>query len=528
MEKNSIQIKQTAENCTVLVRQALASVKSGFENVIEFEKGRYFFHKDGCFVGDFFPSNNASGEKNVVFPILDKSDLVIDGNGSEFVFCDRIFPFILQNAKNVTLRNFDIDFSFPRHCQGVVRSSDEEGFALEIDKATFDYYVENGNLKFNIGTYVAGTDKKKLFIKDVNNARVPVAFLFAGDSADSKENLPARFLETDAEEIDGGVYFRYREGSKTVVYPVGDTIFIGNDENRENDVIFAELCENITLQNVNIYRGAGMGFIAQLCTNITVDGVQIRPKAGRDTLLSTTADALHFINCDGKVVIRNSRIEKSIDDALNIHGVYTIAKRILSPTEVEIGFGHEEQSGFVPYLAGDTVAVNNMAEGTEKGSAVVSAVTHNEDRSHIVVHFTTDISSLIQEGDALENTSRSAEFIFDNNIVLHCPHIRVSSKKMTIQNSLLSMQYADLYINDLFDYWYESGSVEDVVIRGNTFIKPRSGANIKILSSRKGEHAKQHNRIVIENNRFASPAETAISAEAVKELTVQNNQFDCK
>lgn len=526
---NTINITHRSGNATGLVKQAILKLSPNEENILRFEKGTYYFYAEGAYCGDFYPSNNMSGRKTVVFPILDMHNLTIDGNGSQFIFCDRLFPFIIQNSSNITLKNFDIDFSFPRHCQAVVKSSDTEGFELTIDKNTFDYYIKDGNLCFDIGKHTASTKEKRMFIKDFYNSSVPVAYLFAGDTEDTANGLPARALMTDAIQTDTGVYFKYRSGSEKIIYPISDEIFIGNDEDRENDVIFAELSQALLLENINIYRGAGMGMIAQLCTDITVDGIGIMPKSDRDNLLSVTADGLHFVNCDGKLVIKNSRIEKSVDDAINIHGVYSVVKRILSPYSAEICFGHKSQNGLIPFLKGDTAYISELKDGEEKGSAVVTNVSFGADRSNIVLEFDRDISSLLHSGSLLENPGRMPEVFLENNIVYDCPHMRISSSNPTIiRNNTLSLSCADIYIADLFkEFWYESGAAGDVLITENTFLSDESFTNIKIQTFREGERIKKHKSIVIEKNTFAHTEEKAISADVntFENILMRNNKF---
>lgn len=506
-----IGIKNTQKNCTPIVTDALCKMQ---DSTILFEKGTYMFEKLNCFTGDFYPSNNASGKKNVIFPILNKKNITIDGNGSVFMFCDRIFPFIIQNSENITLRNFTIDFSFPRHAEGIVKKSDENGFELFIDKTVFEYRVKDGNLIFKTGSEEISTADKKFFLRDINDAKVALSYLFAGDSTDKKESLPAKIQETDAVLTDNGVYFKYREGSKKVIYPIGDKIFIGNDENRENDVIFCEFSKNLKFENITILRGAGMGIIGQLCTDIDIENVNIIPREGED--ISVTADALHFINCDGKLDIKNCHIEKSIDDAINIHGVYVLVDKVLSDKRITIKYGHYEQTGLIPFLKGDTIYF-------EKGHSKVSDVIYDDERSVVIIEFEDSIKDVLNVDDILENADRMAEVNISGCTVIDCPHMRLSSKSMTISDNTLSLNYNEILIDDLFDYWYESGCVHDVKIVANKFISDKSNANILIKSCRENRN---HKRILIENNTFANTKDRAMRISSVDELIERDNVYE--
>ena len=90
----------------------------------------YSFGMEGVFRGVFAPSNNDTGEKRVVFPLIGKKRLRIDGRGAVLSFTERLFPFILQDCEDVVLENFTIDFSFPRYAVAEVLRADAEGLTL--------------------------------------------------------------------------------------------------------------------------------------------------------------------------------------------------------------------------------------------------------------------------------------------------------------------------------------------------------------------------------------------------------------
>ena len=77
---NIIKIEPTSENITPVINAALESIKDDCETIIEFAKGTYYFGKNGSFRGMFYPSNNQSCERSVVFPIIGKKNLTIAGN----------------------------------------------------------------------------------------------------------------------------------------------------------------------------------------------------------------------------------------------------------------------------------------------------------------------------------------------------------------------------------------------------------------------------------------------------------------
>lgn len=521
----TIIIPADGKNATPRVTDAIRQLTAtGEEALLRFEPGEYRFYKEGAHVAPFFPSNNASGEKRVIFPLLGCKNLTVDGDGADFLFCDRVFPFILQNCENITLKNFTMDFSFPRHCQGTVTACDEEGFSLRMEEPFRNYEVREGNILFHTGSDIISTADKKLFFQDLTDHSVRVAYLFAGDCRDCDEGLAAPLMRTDASDTGDGLHFRYRPDSFRNRYGVGDTVFIGNDENRENDMIFCEFSENLRFENIRMFRGAGMGIIAQICRNITVQKVQIAPR-NPDDLLSITADGIHAVNCSGQFTIRDCHIDRSIDDAINIHGAYFAVNNIPDAHTVQIGYRHPEQEGLIPCLAGDLLHVSDPDTLEERGQVRVREVRYTPDRKDVRLIFDRDIGDLLRVGSLLENPDRMPDILLEGNTVVACPHILLSSSgKTVVRRNRLSLTYNDIAAHDALGYWYESGVIGEMILTDNDFENP-AGKRILLDTHRHKTTARRHGRLVIENNRFRAAQTDFLCAEALEELVVKGNRF---
>lgn len=521
-----IVISNTKENSTPVVINTLNTLKNSKNAVIRFERGKYYFTKQGCFEGLFYPSNNASGMKKVIFPIIGFDGLTIDGGGSEFIFCDRVFPFIIQNSKNITLKNFTVDFSFPRHFQGTVFASDDEGFSVNFENEYRAYTIENGAVLFGAGGDIISTENKKVFIEDLSDHSVGVAYLFVGNCRDNDKGLAAPVIRADAFDNDGGIRFVYRGESHKKIYGIGDTVFIGNDENRENDVIFCEFSDKLFFDGITVYRGAGMGIIAQICSDIDINKLKITPR-NESEYLSVTADAVHAINCSGYFNIRNSYINKSIDDAVNIHGTYFEVKKVLENNTVLIGYRHIEQNGLIPCKIGDILHINDPETLEETGVVAVEDISFNADRSEIFLTFSKK-SDLITEGSLLENPDRMPDILFENNEVYNCPHMLFSSpKKTVIRNNRLNLTSCEICAHDQIKYWFESGAIGEMIVSDNVFMREK-GYNILVDTGRNKNTSHKHKKIIIENNSFASPQTEFLYVEALDELIMRHNLFSQK
>jgi len=76
------------------------------------------------------------------------NDLTIDGNGSEFIMHGRMQPFTLDHCRNITLKNFSVDWEIPLTAQGIVTQSTSGYLEIEIDSHQYPYIIENKRLTF--------------------------------------------------------------------------------------------------------------------------------------------------------------------------------------------------------------------------------------------------------------------------------------------------------------------------------------------------------------------------------------------
>lgn len=498
----------------------LASAPAGARILLE--NAAYAFDGRGAYRGWFAPSNNQTGEKQVAFPLLGKKGLHLDGQGAVITFRDRLFPFILQDCQDVILENFTLDFSFPRYAVAVLTESDAQGLTLEIDPARYPFRVEaDGALAFQAGSQWRSTREKKFFLASPAGA-APSVYLVAGDTADPLTNLAAPVLRTDAALLaPGRVRLRYRAGSPRLACAPGAQLILSHDEDRENDVFFLERCKNVTLRHIRVLRGAGMGVVGQLCENVCIDGMRIAPDPARQEPLSITADAFHFLHCSGDLIIRRCEVRHSLDDAVNIHGIYTQAVSV-SGHEALVRLGHQEQYGFNPYCPGDEVDV--LREGRAAGRLRIAASRLTPDGAAIALSFAQTAEGTLCPGDYLDNPGRMPRVLLEGNVFEDCPRVLLSSPQpMRVAGNDLRLCGALTLIGGV-DYWFESGMVRQALITGNRFSplgKPHPAMEIRV----NGGGAQRHEHITITENRL-SGASLLLSAAGARGLTLRGNRSD--
>ncbi len=527
--KNEILIPASNENATVLFRDALKKCVAGKENVIRFENSVYHFSREGAYCGMFYPIYNQKSEKYVNFPLFGVENLTIDGNGATFLFEDRVYPFIAQNAKNLSFQNFTVDFSFPRYCNTRVEHADENGFSLRILQDDLDCWVnEKGNVVFRSGSDFMSTGKKKYFLQSNKDH----CYLITGETNADVSYLAAKLVTADAAKDGSLLSFTYTTEERLICEP-GDLLTLSFDEDRENSVFFLEECKNVRFDHVSIIRGAGFGILAQLSDNITIENcvMAIPENRKKSERISITADLIHMVHCTGTIRIENNRLEDCLDDAINIHGQYMRMKKFLSADRVELEFCHPTHGCRKLYEPGDRLVVSDPESFLEKTQLIVRSVNTEIDGKNIKMQlqFTENLPECVSPGDLLENPECMPVILIRNNRILRCPHIRLSSSRyMEVSGNQLELTCCGVYISDLEEYWFESGRVKNVLIEKNHFLDSSAAGladGVTMEHSTGNCEEYYHENITIRDNVFELKNGTTIHAKNVDGLMLQNNTF---
>ena len=506
------------ENATSALVKALREVPEG--GCVTLEKGVYHFYREGAWEQYLAPTNNHNGVKAIALPFFGRKNVTLEGNGAELLFHDRLFPGVVSGCQGITLRNFSVDFAFPRYAVGTVWAGGEDGFGLEFDEDQGDFSLENGCLAFRTGSQWRTTAQVKFFLWDPSGKN-GVCFFVAGETRDPLTNLPVGVIRCDAESAGNRrVFFRYRPGSLKKQYAPGDVILVSHDENRENDVFFLEDSSQVRLENIEIFRGAGMGVIGQMCRDVSLEKGRIGVRPGRREPRSITADAYHFVHCDGLLSMKSCTARNTLDDAVNIHGIYTR----LEWTEgrrARAQIGHHEQYGFLPYRPGDALRLIRPDGEEREGRWVVESAQLASDGTGIELTFANDCPG--ENGDYLENPDRMPEITIEGCAFEACPRVLISSSKPTrIRNNFFRLE-AGLSIIDGMQYWYEAGPVEDVTLADNVFdndLCAPGRAAVTIYVDGESGRIRRHRNIRLRGNQFLHCAKI-VEASQVEHLTIE-------
>jgi len=292
----------------------------------------------------------------------------------------------------------------------------------------------------------------------------------------------------------------------------------------------------VELKGVNIYHAGGMGVIAQRSRDIHLDHVQVMPSPGSGRVVSTTADATHFANCSGKILIENCRFENQLDDASNIHGIYTQITRLLASNEIEVKLKHPQQFGFDFIAPGETLEFVDAASLiTYQQAAVKSVERINKEFTRVI--FKTPLPKEVKVGDVVADVDNYPDVTVRNCYIGNnrARGLLLGSRgKMVIENNRFHTPGAALLFEGDARHWFEQAGVRDALIRSNFFDNCNFGvwgnATIAVGAGiEKPRRAESHyNRnIVIEGNLFRNfDTGRIVSAYSVDGLTIRSNCFE--
>ncbi len=517
-------------NATPLVRKAIEELKSG--GTISFEAGEYHFYEEGTFEGFFVISNNASGMKKVVFPLIGCKNLTIDGNGSVFVFHKKAFPFIVQKSSGISFKNFIITRMAPANTTFTIHDQTDEGFYLKVSDDT-EWEVRDGVIYFKNEISEFSTLENHISLHRI--CPFFVRYLYVGDCKHPREGLPAPSMYVEAEERNGEIYFRYRDDTPVKEkYNEGEQLLslLVKGGTRQLTVMVLDRSEDVLIKDVTIRRGIGMGVMAMLTRNIEIDGLTVSG-AFHNEPTSTTADAMHFLHCSGKVEVHNCVVAGSQDDVFDLHGIYTEIKSV-GDGEIISELKHYEQRFFNPYEPGDELRIVNPKNRDIISTFVVESaelVDENVgDRIRIKGEFTSGPREGL-ENFLIEIPAKMPDFHVHHNNFSDYPRMRISgSGNMIVENNIIRNCCSALLAYDLAEYWFETGRIKSLIFRNNILENCNlmgGGDDFIIDIGVAGiEHSKApkiHEYIEISGNRVNRVDHLFIRAGGVKNLVLRDN-----
>ncbi len=505
---------QNHPDATRDVSEALEYCRSQKATKLVFPKGEYHFYPDFAAEKYVFVSNNDEGLKRIAFDLSGMSEFEIDGQGSTFIFHGFVCPFLVEKATNIQFRNLSIDFQRTFHSEGIIMATYQDSLDVWFSPA-FPYKVNNYRLEF--------TDASGL-------VPYPFKHILEFDKVRRETAFPARdFYYADniiSKDLGNGTV---RLFLKDITGKVGNTLTF-NAQKRMIPAFTVSKSRNILFEKVNIYHSGGMGVIAQQSADITLRSVRVTPSPGKNRMISLTADATHFVNCSGTILMEDCLFENQLDDATNVHGIYVRIEEILSPDEIIVKLVHHQQYGFDFIEPGLKV---ELADRTTLMPADFNTVTEVKkiNKEYSRVRLQNALSNKIVKGDLL-----SAANTYPVTILRGCTIrnnrargvLLGSRAQMRIENNYFHTQGPAILLEGDGNKWFEQSGVRDLQIRNNVFDNcnyNQWGTGVMNVMSgiQKRDQSTYNQNILVENNNFILNAPTILNLFSIDGLIFRSN-----
>jgi hypothetical protein len=519
---------QDGDDCTAAVFEALQECKKTNNLVLSFEQGTYHFKADKAFEKYMFVSNNDQGLKRIVFPLFGMEGLTVDGNGSDFIFHDRIMPFAIEHSKDISLKNFSIDYNRPLYTQGHVVDTTERYIDVKIDKEKYPFKVVDDKLVLYSDTWEM--DQINSVLEFDANTKAP-KFGCEDLHIKNAEKRDAIEQTVKAEMLDDGAVRLFLSFQKKI--PDHGSILSIKHEPRLNPTVVIHESENVKLDSIFIYHSGSMGVVGQLSKNIYLRNVQVASRPGSDRVVSACADATHFVNCRGNLILEDCLFENQLDDHTNVHGNFLRLHKQLSDRCIYARIMHHMQRGIDVFKAGDEVKFVDRMSLLDIGCGIVKSSSFiNQD--FVKIEFEEPIPEGVSLEDGIENISAVPDVTIQNcrggknrarGYVIKTPG------KVLIENcDLYTEGMAILLMYDVY-FWHESGGVRDLTIRNNHLRSLNASgvygpAVININAKVQEEKGTAlHQNITIDHNTLETVDKDVVHARYVKNLDITNNRI---
>ncbi len=472
------------------ILNSLKEAKQSNVKTISFEKGVYNFYPDKAIEKYCYISNHNDVVARIAFDVEAFENLEIDGNGSTFIFHGRMIPFLVNNSNNISIKNLIIDFAEPFHSEATVIACNPKDKSIDVEiSKEFPYEIRNNQLIFVRSYYDHNLGQSMIYDKNRvapiyqtenfamwNLKKVKVSegceftYKYKTDKNDEYIKMQGQEAALTAKQLKPGVVRIF--GATKKLPPVGSILVTKGDQgsNRFAPAFKMNNVSGVSAENVVVNHAGGMAFLFENCVDVDLYKCQVVPSHGR--MVSSTADATHFVGCRGKVSLRDCVFQSQLDDAMNVHGTYQEIVDKIDAHTLGLRMGHYQQLGFTLAKSGDKVGVVRLSESFHAIHTLTVKSIEFINGRYQTITFEEVLPEDVQMGDLLENLSAYPEILVENCDISRnrARGLLISSPVKTIvRNNYFSTEMEALLLPVESGSWFESGNATNVTIEGNTF-----------------------------------------------------------
>lgn len=275
----------------------------------------------------------------------------VDGDGSLLLFSGKMTPFSFHKCSNIFVHDLTIDWNPPPYSQGTVVASGDRWFDVDLDAgysaistAPIDSYVSFDRDRV-LATYNFVSAYGKVdHVERADERRIRIVLRPGPATGQTSTRMPTNTA----------VVLRFA---------------------RTNWVASVRNSRQVRFSRCVIHASPNGGIFCSRCTDLNFDELTYSIPAGTGRLLSTVADAIYLVGCDGSVSVTHCRFQGMGDDGINIHSpLWKVARRLDSHTiEIHNGRGMPIAAELLPQN-GDILQFLDPQDLATVGEAAVASV----------------------------------------------------------------------------------------------------------------------------------------------------------
>ena len=484
-------VAQGTNDMTQVVMNAVERTKSSGEGTIEFAPGEYRFSSPQK--RDWWISNHHDPmPRNVFLPIEGAQNLTLTSKGARFVCDGEGIALALVDSTNVTVRGIAFDYVRPYFSEWRL----QDGKLTKLSDM-FPYEVRDGKI-WSVGR--GWSELQRL----------------------------AEFFDGTTRTFLGAKWW---DGSVTATFPgfPDGAVVVTRNGWRPNPTVFLYRAMRSAFENCGVLSSAGIGLMAQRSETVTVRNWHTRE--GR-YITSLQADATHFSNCRGEIMVCDSMFEGMVDDAINVHSTCLKIVEVRSPTRIVCRYMNEASIGFEVFLPGERLRFIKGLTLEPDAECRVKAV-HMRAKDEAEIALAEAVPPGLGKGDAVENADWQPSVVFRGNTVRNSKPraalFTTPGRVVCESNFFDHVAGSPIQLaGDVLD-WFESGACRDVAIRGNVFRScAKVGGRAMVLANPAvkdltAQRARYHRNIRIEDNRFEDFTVPLVQGWSVSNLVLRGN-----
>jgi len=510
------------ENASPGILRAIEACKSLPEVTLLLPPGRIDMWPEGAFKRELYISNTTeddtlSKEKNIGFFFENFKNLTLKGNNTLVILHGKMISFAILNSENIKIENISFDYERPTMSELAIASVTENSVETIIHPDS-KYSIDNGKISFYGEGWKANSYHTIIIDPDKNTMKYSSFKPFA----------IAKAIETSPFHV------RFEGDFLKNQYHAGEVLTV-RDPYRDNCGGFISCSKDIKLENVKMNYMHGLGIVSQFSENISLFKVVAAPRENSGRIISCFADCFHFSGCKGKILIDSCFTSGSHDDPVNVHGTHLQITSIDANKKLTVRFMHHQTYGFEAFFPGDSIAFINpqtlqpIAFASLKIAKLIS-------KREMELEVSGSLPEIVKTGLCIENLTWTPEVTIRNSRFerTNTRGLLLTTRRTILveNNTFFRTGMHAILIADDATSWFESGAVQDVTIRNNTFTEcgyNSAPGNYVIAIAPENhqllpEHIVHHN-ILIENNTFNVYDYPILTARSTENLSFTGNKI---